>query len=62
MDYPYTDIDCGSNIGMVTTVVAAMGRKVVAIDPMKEHLSHLRKSLTLLGNENNVVLLNNAVR
>jgi len=56
-----TLIDCGSNIGMVTTVVAAMGRKVVAIDPMKEHLSHLRKSLTLLGNENNVVLLNNAV-
>ena len=47
---------------MVTTVVAAMGRKVISVDPMKEHLSYIRKSLGLLGNQDNVMLLNNAVR
>ena len=47
---------------MVTTVVAAMGRHVVAVDPMKEHLSYLHRALELLGNEGNVRLLNNAVR
>jgi len=56
-----TLIDCGANIGMVTTVVAAMGRKVISVDPMKEHLSYIRKSLGLLGNQDNVMLLNNAV-
>jgi len=56
-----TLIDCGANIGMVTTVVAAMGRKVVAVDPMKEHLSYLHKALQLLGTEDNVRLLHNAV-
>ena len=54
-------LDCGANIGMVTTVVAAMGRKVVAVDPMKEHLSYLHKALQLLGTEDNVRLLHNAV-
>jgi len=56
-----TLIDCGSNVGMVSTVVAAAGRKVVAIDPLVQHLSYLRKGLSMLGNENNVRLLNNAV-
>jgi len=56
-----TLLDCGANIGMVTTVVAAMGRHVVAVDPMKEHLSYLHRALELLGNEGNVRLLNNAV-
>ena len=55
-------LDCGANIGMVTTVIAAMGRKVVSVDPLKEHLSYLRKALELLGNEDNVRLLHNAVR
>ena len=65
MSYNYNNIvtlDCGANIGMVTTVVAAMGRNVVAVDPMKEHLSYLHKALQLLGNEGNVRLLHNAVR
>ena len=47
---------------MVTTVIAAMGRKVVSVDPLKEHLSYLRKALELLGNDDNVRLLHNAVR
>ena len=54
--------DCGANIGMMSTVVAAMGRKVVSVDPMVQHLSYLRRSLELLGNQNNARLLNNAVR
>jgi len=54
-------IDCGANIGMVTTVVAAMGRKVISVDPMKEHLSYIWKALNLLSNQDNVILLNNAV-
>ena len=47
---------------MMSTVVAAMGRKVVSVDPMVQHLSYLRRSLELLGNQNNARLLNNAVR
>ena len=46
----------------MSTVVANMGRKVVSVDPMVQHLSYLRKSLELLHNEKNVRLLNNAVR
>eukprot|EP00092_Neocalanus_flemingeri_P071809 GFUD01088285.1.p1 GENE.GFUD01088285.1~~GFUD01088285.1.p1 ORF type:complete len:343 (+),score=100.10 GFUD01088285.1:19-1047(+) len=56
-----TFLDCGANIGMMSTVVAAMGRQVVSVDPMLEHLSYLRKALELLGNQNNTRLLNNAV-
>lgn len=56
-----TFLDCGANIGMVTTVIAAMGRKVVSIDPLKEHLSYVRKSLELLGNQDNVRLIHGAV-
>ena len=47
---------------MMSSVVANMGRKVVSVDPMKQHLSYLRRSLELLGNEKNARLLNNAVR
>ena len=54
--------DCGANIGMMSTVVAAMGRKVVSVDPLIQHLSYLRRSLELVGNQNNARLLNNAVR
>ena len=54
--------DCGANIGMMSTVVAAMGRKVVSVDPLIQHLSYLRRSLELVGNQNNARLLNNVVR
>ena len=47
---------------MMSTVVAAMGRQVVSLDPLVEHLTYLRRSLELLGNQNNARLLNNAVR
>jgi len=56
-----TFVDCGSNIGMMSTVVAAMGRSVVSLDPMVMHLTYLRRSLELAGNQNHVRLLNNAV-
>jgi len=56
-----TFLDCGSNIGMMSTVVAAMSRKVVSVDPLVQHLSYLRRSLELLGNQDNARLLNNAV-
>ena len=47
---------------MMSTVVAAMGRSVVSLDPMVMHLTYLRRSLELAGNEKNVRLLNNGVR
>eukprot|EP00092_Neocalanus_flemingeri_P057974 GFUD01069007.1.p1 GENE.GFUD01069007.1~~GFUD01069007.1.p1 ORF type:complete len:358 (-),score=107.51 GFUD01069007.1:27-1100(-) len=56
-----TFLDCGANIGMMSTVVAAMGRQVVSLDPLVEHLTYIRRSLELLGNENKARLLNNAV-
>jgi len=54
-------LDVGSNIGMFTTIAAAMGRKVTAVDADLYNLSFIRKSLEVLGNSRNVKLINNAV-
>ena len=47
---------------MYTIMVAAMGRKVVAIDAMPDNIEYLRKSLNLGNIMQNVTLLNKAIR
>ena len=54
--------DLGSNIGMFSVTVASMGRKVVAVDASIQNLAYIHKLVSLNGNEENVKLINNAVR
>ena len=54
--------DLGSNIGMFSVTVASMGRKVVAVDASIQNLAYIHKSVSLNGNRENVMLINNAVR
>ena len=39
-----------------------MGRKVVAVDASIQNLAYIHKSVSLNGNRENVMLINNAVR
>ncbi|XP_023342403.1 uncharacterized protein LOC111712114 [Eurytemora carolleeae] len=49
-----TFLDVGSNIGMYSVTVAAANYSVVALDPFKTNLAHIRLSTVLQGTENNV--------
>ena len=55
-------LDCGSNIGMYSVVMASAKREVVAVDAMLENLAYVHHSLMLTGNRQYVKLLNNPVR
>jgi len=54
-------VDAGSNIGMYTIMVAAMGREVVAVDAMSDNLAYIRRSLELANKEHLVTLAHNAI-
>ena len=43
-------------------MIAAMGRKVVAVDPLIQNLGLIQKSLQMSGKANLVRLLNNPIR
>jgi len=51
-------LDIGSNIGMYTTVMAAAGYKVVAVDAMLQNLAYIQHSLIKGNTTENVTLLN----
>ena len=55
-------VDLGSNIGMFSVTAATLGRKVVAVDASIQNLAYIDKSVHLNGNQENVKLINNAVR
>ena len=55
-------LDLGSNIGAYTLPVASMGRRVVAVDMMRDNLAYIKTSLAHVGLESYVELVNNAVR
>ena len=40
-------LDVGANIGMYTVVIAAMKRKVIAVDADPENLAYIRQSLEI---------------
>jgi len=54
--------DVGANIGMYAVVIAAMGRRVVAVDADPENLAYIRKSLDLAQNTQYVDIIYNSVR
>ena len=55
-------LDLGSNIGAYTLPVASMGRRVVAVDMMRDNLAYIKTSLAQAGLESYVEMVNNAVR
>ena len=55
-------LDIGSNIGIYSAVMAAAGRKVVAVDAMLMNLGYLHASLSLANTTSNAQLLHNSVR
>ncbi len=56
-----TFLDLGSNIGMFTVAVAAMGRKVKAVDAGFENHAYTRTSLQLASNLHHVDLIYNGL-
>ena len=54
-------IDIGANIGVYTLLAANMGRKVVAIEPLKDNILRLHRSAVLAGSTKRIVVLENAV-
>ena len=57
-----TFLDIGANLGMYAVVIAAMKRRVVAVDADPKNLAYIRKSLELEGNTGNVRIIYNSVR
>ena len=55
-------LDIGANIGMYTVMVAAMGRKVIAVDPVLSNLALIHNSLSRVNNNDMVSLINNPIR
>ena len=55
-------LDLGSNIGAYTLPVASMGRRVVAVDMMRDNLAYIKTSLAQAGLESYVEMVNNAIR
>ena len=55
-------LDLGSNVGAYTLPVASMGRRVVAVDMMRDNLAYIKTSLAQAGLESYVEMVNNAVR
>jgi len=54
-------LDLGSNLGIYSLAVAAMGRKAVAVDAVAQNLAYVRHSLQLAGRVDMVRLLDRPV-
>ena len=54
-------LDLGCNLGVYTIVAAKLGIDVIAVDPSKQNLRLLTKSLSLGGIRNRVTMLWNAI-
>ena len=55
-------LDVGAHMGSFTVVIAAMKRKVIAVDADSRLLAFLRKSLELGNTRDYVELINNIIR
>ena len=53
--------DIGANLGMYALVIAAMKRRVVAVDADPVNLAYIRQSLSLGSHSHHVRTINNAV-
>jgi len=54
-------LDIGANIGMYTVMVAAMHRRVIAVDPILTNLALIRSSLEVAENTQFVSFVNNPI-
>ena len=54
-------LDIGANIGVYTLLAAKMGRKVVAVEPLRENLLRLHQAAVLAGTESQIIVLQNAI-
>ena len=55
-------LDVGSQMGTFTVVIAALKRKVIAVDADSRNLAFTRQSLEIANNRDYVELINNIVR
>ena len=55
-------LDVGANIGMYTVMIAAMKRKVIAVDADPKNLAYIRQSLAIEKTTKYVELIYNAIR
>ena len=55
-------LDVGANIGMYTVMIAAMKRKVLAVDADSKNLAYIRQSLEMAETTDYVELIYNAIR
>ena len=55
-------LDVGANIGMFTVVIAAMKRKVIAVDADPKNLAYIRQSLEIARTTEYVELIYNSIR
>ena len=54
-------LDGGCNIGMYTMMVAAMDRKVIAVDVLLENIDHIKTSLQIINKTEKVEFVLNAI-
>ena len=55
-------LDAGANIGGYAAVIAAMRRKVIAVDADAKNLAYIRQSLDLANTTAYVELIHNSIR
>ena len=55
-------LDIGANIGMYSLVIAAMRRKVIAVDADPNNLAYIKKSQETEQKTDNIKLIYNAIR
>ena len=55
-------VDIGANIGMYTLVIAALKRKVVAVDAAPFNLAYIKQSLEISRTRDYVELIYNSIR
>ena len=55
-------LDVGAHMGSFTVVIAAMKRKVIAVDADSRNLAFLRQSLEIGNTRDYVELINNIIR
>ena len=53
--------DGGCNIGTYTMMVAAMDRRVIAVDILQENIDHIKTSLQMMDKTDKVELVLNAI-
>ena len=54
-------IDIGANLGLYSLIAAAMGRKVISVEPLQTNINRFHKSVKVNKFEDRITLITNAV-